>query len=173
MTSSSHPRTTLAKNVRISLAKELTERLRIGLDMTSSLLYRVDWQAMKNRTVSPPWAPDFVSGHFYYEDRGIPELFEPGHEVKKDEDSLLSDFFFASPDLQKSIETPPCNFFSFSSEEADGDKDGNPETLDATSSCEVLSTGQVIEYSPNVSMSDSRASIPVFPLGIVVAAVKE
>ena len=88
------------------------------------------------------------------------ELFEPGHEVRKDEDPLLSDFFFASPDLQKSIETPLCNFFSFSSEDqASGDKDGNPETLDATSSCEVLSTGQVIEYSTNVSMSDSRASM--------------
>ncbi|KIL63495.1 hypothetical protein M378DRAFT_164359 [Amanita muscaria Koide BX008] len=120
---------------------------------------QMDWEAMKNRTVSPPWAPDFVSGHFYYEDWGMPELFEPGHEVKKDGDPLLSDFFFASPDLQKSIETPLCNFFSFSSEDqADGDKNGNPETLDATGSCEVLSTGQVIEFSPNVSMSDSRAS---------------
>ncbi|KAM6492406.1 Protein kinase-like domain containing protein [Amanita muscaria] len=147
--------------IRQMLRKEPTERLRIGLDMTSHPYFAgVDWQAMKNRTVSPPWAPDFVSGHFYYEDWGMPELFEPGHEVKKDGDPLLSDFFFASPDLQKSIETPLCNFFSFSSEDqADGDKDGNPETLDATSSCEVLSTGQVIEYSPNVSMSDSHASM--------------
>ena len=100
------------------LEKDPAGRLRIGLDMTSHPYFagmyalfiflhslfadhtRRDWEAMRNRTVLPPWVPDFVKGHHFFEDWGTIEHFVPGNALSKDEEAVLPGFVYTSPDLQ-------------------------------------------------------------------------
>ncbi|KAK2465060.1 hypothetical protein APHAL10511_002868 [Amanita phalloides] len=86
------------------LKKDPAERLRIGLDITSHPYFAgVDWEAMRNKAVSPPWVPDFVTGHHFFEDWGTIEHFEPGHALEKDEADVLPDFAYTSPGLQHRV----------------------------------------------------------------------
>ncbi len=55
---------------------------------------------MKNRTVLPPWVPDFVKGHHFFEDWGTIEHFIPGSVPSEDEEAILPDLVFTSPNLQ-------------------------------------------------------------------------
>ncbi|KAF8349622.1 kinase-like domain-containing protein [Amanita rubescens] len=83
------------------LEKDPAGRLRIGLDMTSHPYFTgVDWEAMRNRTVLPPWVPDFVKGHHFFEDWGTIEYFVPGSALTKDEEAVLPGFVYTSTDLQ-------------------------------------------------------------------------
>ncbi|KAF8334556.1 kinase-like domain-containing protein [Amanita rubescens] len=83
------------------LKKNPAERLRIGLDMTSHPYFAgVDWEAMRNRTVLPPWVPDFVKGHHFFEDWGTIERFIPGSAPSEEEEAILPNLAFTSPNLQ-------------------------------------------------------------------------
>ena len=103
------------------LKKNPAERLRIGLDMTSHPYFagvyaflilsralvadnaRRDWEAMRNRTVLPPWVPDFVKGHHFFEDWGTIEHFVPGSAPSEEEEAILPDLAFTSPNLQCNV----------------------------------------------------------------------
>ncbi|KAM6492574.1 hypothetical protein JOM56_012298 [Amanita muscaria] len=94
--------------IRQMLQKEPTKRLRIGEDMTAHPFFAgVDWVAMRNRAVSPPWAPDFVSGHHFFPTWESLEMFEPGLLIDTDDDefkalfSLLQNWGNASKHLLK------------------------------------------------------------------------
>ena len=100
------------------LKKDPAERIRIGLDMTSHPYFagvyaffifsrailadyiRSDWEAMRNRTVLPPWVPDFVKGHHFFEDWGTIEHFVPGSAPSKDDEAALPDFAYTSHGMQ-------------------------------------------------------------------------
>ena len=100
------------------LKKDPAERLRIGLDMTShpyfagvyafflflramfAHYFRSDWEAMRNRIVLPPWVPDFVKGHHFFEDWGTIEHFVPGNVPSKDDEAALPDFVYTSSGMQ-------------------------------------------------------------------------
>ncbi len=55
---------------------------------------------MRNRTVLAPWVPDFVKGHHFFEDWGTIEDFVPGSAPGKEEEAILPDFVYTSPDMQ-------------------------------------------------------------------------
>ena len=55
---------------------------------------------MRNRTVLPPWVPDFVKGHHFFEDWGTIEDFVPGSAPSEEEEAILPDFVYTSPDMQ-------------------------------------------------------------------------
>lgn len=55
---------------------------------------------MRNMTVLPPWVPDFVKGHHFFEDWGTIEHFVPGSAASKEEEAILPDFVYTSPDMQ-------------------------------------------------------------------------
>ena len=100
------------------LKKNPSERLRIGMDMTShpyfAGVYAIfvvsrtlfanhilsDWEAMRNRTVLPLWVPDFVKGHHFFEDWGTIEHFVPGSAPSKDDEAIFSDFVYTSSGMQ-------------------------------------------------------------------------
>ncbi|KAF8345400.1 hypothetical protein F5887DRAFT_917380 [Amanita rubescens] len=79
------------------LRKDPAERLRIGLDMTShpTLL-----ACTRIGPVLPPWVPDFVKGHHFFEDWGTIEDFVPGSALSEEEEGILPDFVYTSPDMQ-------------------------------------------------------------------------
>lgn len=121
---------------------------------------------MQNRVIPPPWVPDFISGHFYCEEWGAVELFEPGEAVGKDEDELLPEFFFTSPELGvgRCAEAPLGNFFSYDPEEEEPvDDDGalcSSDLEDENMLCEIVRPiNEVNICFPNVSESDSHASM--------------
>ncbi|KIL54492.1 hypothetical protein M378DRAFT_18838, partial [Amanita muscaria Koide BX008] len=122
--------------IRQMLQKEPTERLRIGEDMTSHPFFAgVDWVAMRNRTVSPPWVPDFVSGHHFFPTWESLEMFEPGLPVDEDEDEF-KDFLFTSAELEQCVETPLEDFFKYSAEDEDEvDDDEEPHNSDIEDQC--------------------------------------
>ncbi|KAF8326901.1 hypothetical protein F5887DRAFT_186671 [Amanita rubescens] len=60
----------------------------------------VDWEAMRNKTLLPPWVPDFVKGHHFFEDWGTIEHFIPGRAPNEDEEVILLDFVYTSLNLQ-------------------------------------------------------------------------
>jgi hypothetical protein len=55
---------------------------------------------MRNRTVLPPWVPDFVKGHHFFEDWGTIKHFIPGRTPNEDEEAILPDFVYTSPNLR-------------------------------------------------------------------------
>lgn len=55
---------------------------------------------MRNRAVSPPWVPDFVKGHHFFEDWGTIEHFVPGSALSEVEEAVLPGFVYTSPHLQ-------------------------------------------------------------------------
>lgn len=55
---------------------------------------------MRNRTLLPPWVPDFVKGHHFFEDWGTIEHFIPGSAPSEEDEAILPDLAFTSPNLQ-------------------------------------------------------------------------
>ncbi|KAF8639109.1 hypothetical protein AX17_001724 [Amanita inopinata Kibby_2008] len=153
--------------IRQMLKKEPTERLRIGLDMTSHPYFAgVDWVAMQNRAVPAPWIPDFMTGHFYDEEWGAINHFEPGLALRKDNDDLPSDFLFTSSKMQQSTpvspalaENPLGNLFDFENVD-DGDDSYN---LDLEEDDEVDKLAHLVRQvnvqTPVLSSSVSHASM--------------
>jgi len=48
----------------------------------------------------PPWVPDFVKGHHFFEDWGTIEHFMPGSAPSEEDEAILPDLAFTSPNLQ-------------------------------------------------------------------------
>ncbi|KAF8630469.1 hypothetical protein AX15_002900 [Amanita polypyramis BW_CC] len=160
------------------LQKDPADRLRIGLDMTShSFFAGVDWEAMKNRTVSAPRVPDSTKGHFFFEDWGTIEHFEPGYTLDKDEEDLPG-FVYVSPNLQQTAysdsertslqQSVSEDFFARLFRYGSGD-DVDDEALCNYEFNEVYEDsrplGSVDMCSPTISMSQSHASMsPSFHL---------
>lgn len=55
---------------------------------------------MRNRTILPPWVPDFVKGHHFFKDWGTIEHFVPGSAPSKDDEAVLPDFVYTSSHMQ-------------------------------------------------------------------------
>ncbi|KAF8326910.1 hypothetical protein F5887DRAFT_1288837 [Amanita rubescens] len=104
---------------------------------------------MRNRTVLPPWVPDFVKGHHFFEDWGTIEYFIPGRAPNEDEEVILPDFVYTSPNLQ-------CN--------------GIKDTLDCGSPNPERDTN---EESLNLILSNRQQSFPEDSFGHLFASEPE
>ncbi|PFH47756.1 hypothetical protein AMATHDRAFT_50077 [Amanita thiersii Skay4041] len=139
------------------LEKEPTERLRIGLDMTSHPFFAgVDWVAMEKRDVPVPWVPDFISGHYYDEEWASIEEFQPGRALSlKESEEQFPDFHYTSPAIQKC--NPDENLDLFKNAYDCGDDSSDFEEEDVV--YQVVRPLRIVKnQSPVLSTTESHAS---------------
>ena len=137
--------------------------------MLTSFILR-DWEAMRNRTVLPPWVPDFVKGHFFFDDWGTIEHPEPGCALDRDEDDILPDFAYVSPNLLQGIPDDSMDPEQTIPEESLSHLfkygPGNGISVEAFCNCEFDEADEDAHslhsddmYSPIASTSESKASL--------------